>query len=222
MVRRPSRSCTVRSRTRRAGTASSSACRRRECGRRVREPLRGLTSDSAYVADLLEQTPGPVVAVGHSYGGAVITNAAARANVKALVFVAAFAPDEGERLADVEAGSKDSVLNSALVPLRHENGEGRLSSSRSIRRSSRSRPTCPRTRRRCWPRRNVRWPSRRSRTARARPLGKTCRPGRSSRRRTRRRAPTSCVRWRSAPARRRRSRRLARDHDLSAAGRWPT
>ena len=88
-------------------------------------PLRGLTSDSAYVADLLEQTPGPVVAVGHSYGGAVITNAAARAdNVKALVFVAAFAPDEGERLADVEAGSKDSVLNSALVPLRHENGEG--------------------------------------------------------------------------------------------------
>src|SRR5262249_14697417 len=66
-------------------------------------PLRGIAADSAYIASVLEQTPGPIVLVGHSYGGAVITNAAARAdNVVGLVFVAAFAPDEGERLGEVE------------------------------------------------------------------------------------------------------------------------
>jgi pimeloyl-ACP methyl ester carboxylesterase len=88
-------------------------------------PLRGVISDSAYIASYIDQTPGPVVAVGHSYGGAVITNAAAQAkNVVGLVYVAAFAPDEGERLGEVEAGSKDSVLNSALVPLQYPNGGG--------------------------------------------------------------------------------------------------
>jgi pimeloyl-ACP methyl ester carboxylesterase len=88
-------------------------------------PLRGISHDSAYTASLFEQTPGPVLAVGHSYGGAVITNAASRAeNVVGLVFVAAFAPDEGERLGEVEAGSKDSVLNSALVPLHYPTGQG--------------------------------------------------------------------------------------------------
>src|SRR5689334_4030106 len=65
----------------------------------VPNPLRGISADSAYVASALAQTPGPVVAVGHSYGGAVISNAAAGAkNVVALVYVAAFAPDEGEML----------------------------------------------------------------------------------------------------------------------------
>jgi pimeloyl-ACP methyl ester carboxylesterase len=79
-------------------------------------PLRGVAADSAYLASLLGQIDGPVLLAGHSYGGAVITNAAASApNVAGLVFVAAFAPDEGENLGDVEAGSKDSVLNSALV-----------------------------------------------------------------------------------------------------------
>jgi pimeloyl-ACP methyl ester carboxylesterase len=88
-------------------------------------PLRGISHDSAYTARVFEQTPGPVLAVGHSYGGAVITNAASRAeNVVGLVFVAAFAPDEGEALGEVEAGSKDSVLNSALVPLRYPSGDG--------------------------------------------------------------------------------------------------
>src|SRR5215211_3649026 len=58
-------------------------------------PLRGLASDSAYVASAIAQTPGPVLAVGHSYGGAVLTNAAARAtNVVGLVIVAGFAPAE--------------------------------------------------------------------------------------------------------------------------------
>jgi pimeloyl-ACP methyl ester carboxylesterase len=80
-------------------------------------PLRGLSIDSAYIAGVLEQTPGPIIAVGHSYGGAVITNAASKVdNVVGLVFVAAFAPEEGETLGAAEADSKDSVLNSALVP----------------------------------------------------------------------------------------------------------
>src|SRR5436305_10851443 len=62
-------------------------------------PLRGLSIDSAYLASLFSQISGPVLAVGHSYAGAVITNAATNAsNVVGLVFVAAFAPEEGERL----------------------------------------------------------------------------------------------------------------------------
>jgi len=80
-------------------------------------PLRGIASDSAYISSVLSRTPGPVVAVGHSYGGALITNAASEApNVAALVYVAAFATDEGEVLGQAEAGSKYSVLSSALVP----------------------------------------------------------------------------------------------------------
>jgi pimeloyl-ACP methyl ester carboxylesterase len=88
-------------------------------------PLRGVTADSAYTASLLNQIDGPVLLVGHSYGGAVITNAAASApNVAGLVFVAAFAPDEGENLGDLSAGSKDSVLNSALVQRQYPTGQG--------------------------------------------------------------------------------------------------
>jgi pimeloyl-ACP methyl ester carboxylesterase len=88
-------------------------------------PLRGISIDAAYIASLLGQIPGPVLAVGHSYGGAVITNAASNAkSVVGLVYVAAFAPDEGETLADVETNSKDSVLNSALVPLQYPTGQG--------------------------------------------------------------------------------------------------
>jgi pimeloyl-ACP methyl ester carboxylesterase len=88
-------------------------------------PLRGLSVDSAYLASVFDQIPGPVLAVGHSYAGAVITNAAATArNVVGLVYVAAFAPEEGERLGEVESTSKDSVLSAALVPLRYPTGLG--------------------------------------------------------------------------------------------------
>lgn len=65
-------------------------------------PLAGLDQDSAAVASLLRSITGPIVLVGHSYGGAVITNAAAgNPNVKALVYVAAFAPDTGESVGDL-------------------------------------------------------------------------------------------------------------------------
>jgi pimeloyl-ACP methyl ester carboxylesterase len=88
-------------------------------------PLRGITADSEYVASVIAQIEGPVLAVGHSYGGAVITNAASNAkNVVGLVYVAAFAPDEGEMLGAVEAGSKDSILNSALVPRTYPTADG--------------------------------------------------------------------------------------------------
>jgi pimeloyl-ACP methyl ester carboxylesterase len=88
-------------------------------------PLRGIATDSAYIAGVLEQTPGPILAVGHSYGGAVISNAATGVeNVVGLVFVAAFAPEEDEALGDAAADSKDSVLNSALVPLHYPAANG--------------------------------------------------------------------------------------------------
>jgi pimeloyl-ACP methyl ester carboxylesterase len=88
-------------------------------------PLRGIAHDSAYIASFIAQIPGPVLAVGHSYGGAVISNAASDAeNVVGLVFVAAFAPDEGEILGEVESGSKDSVLMTALVPLQYPDAYG--------------------------------------------------------------------------------------------------
>ena len=62
-------------------------------------PLRGLTSDADYVRSVLKTIPGPIVLVGHSYGGAVISNAARGvSNVKALVYIAAFAPETGESL----------------------------------------------------------------------------------------------------------------------------
>src|SRR5881296_4683375 len=67
-------------------------------------PLRGLTSDAAYIASFLQSISGPIILVGHSYGGAVITNAATgNPNVKALVFVDAFAPDQGESLGQLSS-----------------------------------------------------------------------------------------------------------------------
>ncbi|HET7092888.1 MAG TPA: alpha/beta hydrolase [Thermomicrobiales bacterium] len=88
-------------------------------------PLRGVAHDAAYIASRLNQIPGPVLLVGHSYGGVVITNAAANAsNVVGLVYVAAFAPDEGESLEDIEVDSRDSVLTSALIPLQYPTGRG--------------------------------------------------------------------------------------------------
>ncbi len=65
-------------------------------------PLRGLTSDADYVRSVLQTIDGPIVLVGHSYGGAVISNAARGVdNVEALVYIAAFAPDTGESLAQL-------------------------------------------------------------------------------------------------------------------------
>ncbi len=83
----------------------------------VANPLRGVRSDSAYVANVLDSIPGPVVLVGHSYGGNVITNAATgKANVKALVYVAGFAPDTGETAAGLSGKFPGSTLGPTLAP----------------------------------------------------------------------------------------------------------
>ena len=73
--------------------------------------LRGLTSDAAYIGSFLAQrTTGPVVLVGHSYGGAVITNAALLGgDVQALVYVDAFIPDEGETVVGLLEGSGSAL-----------------------------------------------------------------------------------------------------------------
>jgi pimeloyl-ACP methyl ester carboxylesterase len=87
--------------------------------------LRSVSGDAAYVASAVNQIPGPVLLVGHSYGGAVITNAGSMTpNVVGLVYVSAFAPDEGESLASIETDSKDSVLVTALVPRQYPTGNG--------------------------------------------------------------------------------------------------
>jgi pimeloyl-ACP methyl ester carboxylesterase len=72
-------------------------------------PLRGLASDAAYLATYLKTITGPIVLAGHSYGGAVITNAAlSDPGVKALVYVDAFAPDTGETVPQL--AGPDSAL----------------------------------------------------------------------------------------------------------------
>jgi pimeloyl-ACP methyl ester carboxylesterase len=77
-------------------------------------PLRSLNGDAETIADFLKTIKGPIVLVGHSYGGAVITNAAnGIPNVKALVYVDAFAPAEGESAFELTAKFPGSVLNSA-------------------------------------------------------------------------------------------------------------
>jgi pimeloyl-ACP methyl ester carboxylesterase len=75
------------------------------------DPLRGLTYDSSYLADYLKIITGPIILVGHSYGGAVITNAATgNPNVKALVYVDAFIPAKGETLLQLIAAQPGSCL----------------------------------------------------------------------------------------------------------------
>lgn len=73
-------------------------------------PLRGLAADAAYVASVAAQIDGPVVLVGHSYGGAVITVAGVAENVVGLVFVAAYVPEEGESLGELQGRFPASAL----------------------------------------------------------------------------------------------------------------
>ncbi len=77
-------------------------------------PLRGLAVDSSYLADFLSSIQGPIVLVGHSYGGMVITNAATgNPNVKALVYVDAFLPAPGETAFGLTGAQPGSCLGSA-------------------------------------------------------------------------------------------------------------
>ncbi len=79
-------------------------------------PLRGLHHDAAHITAFLESVEGPVVLAGHSYGGAVITQAAARTpGVRALVYVAAFMPDAGDVLGELSSRFPGSQLAPALI-----------------------------------------------------------------------------------------------------------
>ena len=83
----------------------------------VATPLRGVKSDADYVASVLKGIQGQIVLVGHSYGGAVITNAVKdNSNVKALVYVAGFAPDMGETSAGLSGRYPGSTLGPTLAP----------------------------------------------------------------------------------------------------------
>jgi pimeloyl-ACP methyl ester carboxylesterase len=79
-------------------------------------PMRRLKSDSDYIASVLRAVDGPIVLVGHAYAGSVITNAAAgNPNVKALVYVAAFAPEPGEGALGIIARFPGSTLAQTTV-----------------------------------------------------------------------------------------------------------
>ncbi|MER6948763.1 alpha/beta hydrolase [Nonomuraea sp. NPDC000554] len=77
-------------------------------------PLRGLTSDAAYIASVAAQIDGPVVLVGHSYGGAIITVAGAADNVVGLVYVAAYVLEAGESLGELQGRFPESPLGANL------------------------------------------------------------------------------------------------------------
>jgi pimeloyl-ACP methyl ester carboxylesterase len=80
-------------------------------------PLRGVRKDADYVASIVSSVGAPVVLVGHSYGGSVISEAVGdNAEVKALVYVSAFAPDIGETAAGLAGKFPGSTLGPTLAP----------------------------------------------------------------------------------------------------------
>jgi pimeloyl-ACP methyl ester carboxylesterase len=82
-------------------------------------PLRGLPVDTKYLSDFLATIAGPIVLVGHSYGGMVMTNAAVgNANIRALVYVAAFAPDTGDTVGALASSVPGSLLGPATLTIR--------------------------------------------------------------------------------------------------------
>lgn len=85
--------------------------------------LRGPAADAAYLTSYLQTISGPIVLVAHSYGGFVITNAAlGNANIKALVYIDSFMPDEGESLGALAARSGSCIDESALKPVPYDGG----------------------------------------------------------------------------------------------------
>jgi pimeloyl-ACP methyl ester carboxylesterase len=86
-------------------------------------PLRGLATDAANVADLVRTVDGPVVLAAHSYGGAVITNVPADAGeITGLVYVAGFAPDAGESCFELAGKFPGSTLGDAVRPVPRTDG----------------------------------------------------------------------------------------------------
>jgi pimeloyl-ACP methyl ester carboxylesterase len=88
-------------------------------------PLRGLSSDATYLADFLRSLTGPIVLVGHSYGGAVISNAATgNDQVKALVYFNGWMPDEGESIQQLLERFEGSLVGPAIRPVPFTSQDG--------------------------------------------------------------------------------------------------
>jgi pimeloyl-ACP methyl ester carboxylesterase len=85
-------------------------------------PNRSLTGDAEYIASVVRAIDGPVLLVGHSYGGAVITVAGAEDNVVGLVYLAGYALDAGESLGELQGRFPDSPLAGALVQTEYPGG----------------------------------------------------------------------------------------------------
>ncbi|MEU7834981.1 alpha/beta hydrolase [Nonomuraea sp. NPDC049129] len=91
----------------------------------VANPLRGPATDAAYLAGVVAAIDGPVLLVGHSYGGVVITGAADQlGNVVGLVYVTAFALEAGESVLNITGRFPDSLLGPALRPAVFRTGDG--------------------------------------------------------------------------------------------------
>ncbi|GGT38626.1 alpha/beta hydrolase [Streptomyces chromofuscus] len=88
-------------------------------------PLRGIPEDSTYLASVLRSIKGPIVLAGHSYGGEVITQAAAdNRNVKALVYINAIVPDAGESFSSLSVRFAAPALANALKQVPFTNADG--------------------------------------------------------------------------------------------------
>jgi pimeloyl-ACP methyl ester carboxylesterase len=90
-------------------------------------PLRGVASDAAYLGAVIDQLDGPVVLVGHSYSGCVITVTGASDKVAGLVYVAGFVPDEGETIADLQGRFPSLAMGDFLQPRPLPDGSVELS-----------------------------------------------------------------------------------------------
>ena len=94
----------------------------------VANPLRGVESDAAYVADVVNGVSGPVVLAGHSYGGALISRAATSTpNVRALVYIAAFQPDAGESVFELSGRYPGAKLGPETTNVLVHDGQPELS-----------------------------------------------------------------------------------------------
>jgi pimeloyl-ACP methyl ester carboxylesterase len=90
-------------------------------------PLRGLPHDASYTASVIDLIDGPVVLVGHSYGGAVITVAGSSDKVVGLVYVAGVVPDEGESVNDLQARFPSLAMGPLVQPISLPDGSVELS-----------------------------------------------------------------------------------------------
>jgi pimeloyl-ACP methyl ester carboxylesterase len=90
-------------------------------------PLRGVAADIAYLDSVIEQVDGPIILVGHSYAGGVITVSGVSDKVAALVYVAAFVPDVGESIADLQGRFPSLAMGDFLRPRPLSDGSVELS-----------------------------------------------------------------------------------------------